>query len=412
MKQTGLLSRMAMTLGLRTKAAANPVEKLFKDFAFPYRNITGLPLSSSEALGVMAVWAALRVIADGVAQVPWKLFRKTPEGRVEADDHPLQDLLSARPSDLQTSFQLRETIIFHAALTGDAVCFLNRVGNDREIREIIPISPSNRRMEFRNGKRVWYFRDDQRAWRIVPNELIWQISGPSWDAASGLNVLGLAQSAFGLSVATEKNHADFFRNGAKISGTYSVDSALSAEEHAMLTDWIKEAFSSDNAHNVIVLDRGAKFNPLQMSGVDSQHIETRKHQVEEIARAFRVFPIMMQQSDKAATYASAEQMFIAHVVHTLSPWYSRIEASANSTLLTREERATGLYTKFLPNGLMRGAARDRAEFYSRALGAGGSPAWMVANEVREAEDMNRKEGGDTLFFPPSADAGATPDSQG
>ena len=123
-----------------------------------------------------------------------------------------------------------------------------------------------------------------------------------------------------------------------------------------------------------------------MSGVDAQHIETRKLQVEEMCRAMRVMPIMIGQADKSATYASAEQMFLAHVVHTLMPWYERIEQSADVNLLSDEDRRAGFYTKFNPNALMRGAAADRGEYYSKALGAGGTPAWMTQDEVRGLEE--------------------------
>jgi phage portal protein BeeE len=110
-------------------------------------------------------------------------------------------------------------------------------------------------------------------------------------------------------------------------------------------------------------------------------------------------PIMVGHSDKTATYASAEQMFLAHVVHTLSPWYQRIEQSADVNLLSDKELEAGFYTKFTPNALMRGAAADRAQFYAQALGSGGHPAWMTANEVRGLEEMDRIDGGDELAKP-------------
>lgn len=144
----------------------------------------------------------------------------------------------------------------------------------------------------------------------------------------------------------------------------------------------------------MILDDDAKYTPFGMTGVDAQHLETRKHQIEEICRAFGVMPIMIGHADKTATYASAEQMFLAHVVHTLSPWYERIEQSADAQLLTEEDRAAGFYTKFSPNALMRGAAKDRAEYYKAALGTTQQPGWMTRNEVRALEEMNPVPGGD------------------
>src|SRR5690606_27452958 len=118
----------------------------------------------------------------------------------------------------------------------------------------------------------------------------------------------------------------------------------------------------------IIVDDAAKYASMAMSAVDQQLIETRKHQIEEICREFGVMPIMVGHADKTATYASAEQMFLAHVVHTLAPWYQRIEQSADVNLLSEEDLAEGYYTKFTPSALMRGAASDRAAFYTAALG--------------------------------------------
>ena len=150
--------------------------------------------------------------------------------------------------------------------------------------------------------------------------------------------------------------------------------------------------AADRAGKPMILDNGAKFENTQMSGVDAQHLETRRFQVEEICRAMRVMPIMIGQADKTATYASAEQMFLAHVVHTMMPWYERLEQSADVNLLSDEDRRQGLYTKFNPNALMRGAAKDRGEFYAKALGAGGTPAWMTQDEVRGFEELAPKGG--------------------
>jgi HK97 family phage portal protein len=133
-----------------------------------------------------------------------------------------------------------------------------------------------------------------------------------------------------------------------------------------------------------------------MTGVDSQHLETRKHQIEEICRHMRVIPLMVQHSDKTATYASAEQMFIAHVVHTIAPWATRFEQSAEANLLAPGEDVD---IRFNLKSLMRGAAKDRAEYYAKALGSGGSPAWMTQNEVREDDGLDAIEGADALPQP-------------
>jgi len=148
----------------------------------------------------------------------------------------------------------------------------------------------------------------------------------------------------------------------------------------------------------MVVDRAAKWLPLAMSGVDAQHLETRKHQVEEVCRAMGVMPIMVFSSDKAATYASAEAMFQAHVVHTLAAWWERIEQSIDCNLLSEADVRGGVFAKFIGAGMLRGSMKDRAEYFAKALGSGGSPAWMTQDEVRSLEELNPM-GGDAARLP-------------
>ena len=140
-----------------------------------------------------------------------------------------------------------------------------------------------------------------------------------------------------------------------------------------------------------------------MTGVDAQHLETRRFQVEEVCRSMGVMPIMVFSSDKAATYASAEAMFAAHVTHTLAAWWERIEQSIDCNLLTEADEAAGIYAKFVGNGLSRGSMKDRSDYFSKALGSGGSPAWMTQDEVRALEEMNPL-GGDAAKLPIATNA--------
>ena len=149
----------------------------------------------------------------------------------------------------------------------------------------------------------------------------------------------------------------------------------------------------------MILDSGTKFENMTMTGVDAQHIETRKHQIIEICAHFRVQP-MMVGAVETPTYASVEQLQIHHVVHTLTPWAERIEQSASRVLFREGER---LELRHDFNGLMRGASADRATFYTQALGAGGhGAAWMTPNEVRREEGLDPIDGNDDIPKPATA----------
>ena len=237
-----------------------------------------------------------------------------------------------------------------------------------------------------------------------PAEAIWHVRGPSWDGLLGLDVLSLAREALGLAIATEESHSKLHAKGVRTSGTYSVDGKLNKEQYAALKAWIlAENAGADNAGAPMILDNGAKWISGALTGVDAQHLETRKFQIEEVCRFMGVHPQKVFHTDKTSTYASAEEFSNAHREDTLSPWYMRIEQSADLHLLTRAERRKGLYCKHSANALMRASAKDRAEYYAKALGSGGSPGWMTPDEVRALEEMNPM-GGEAAKLPPGSSA--------
>lgn len=366
----------------------------------------GLPMASSgarvtaeSALYVSTVLACVRVIANGVSQVPFRVYQEDDKGgREPAKDHPLAKVLYRRPNRWQTSYEFRETLMFHVLLTGNAYVFVNRVGSERKVVELIPIEPKHVSVRQLPDLSLEYrVTADSGAAKTFGADAIWHLRGPSWNGWQGLEVVKLAREAIGLSITLEQGQAEFQKNGARTSGVLATTQKLSPERFEFLSKWLdKHLPGGERFGKPIIVDDGSKYASMGMSAVDQQLIETRKHQIEEICRELGVMPIMVGHADKTATYASAEQMFLAHVVHTLSPWYQRIEQSADVNLLSEDDLEQGFYTKFTPNALMRGAASDRAAFYTAALGTTQQPGWMTKNEVRALEELSPVEGGDTF----------------
>ncbi len=353
--------------------------------------LAGMPLTPETALYTTTVLACCRVLMNGVAQVPFRLYQETNDRRRPASDHPLYNLLYREPRKRRTAFEFRETLMLHLALTGNAYVYVNRVGIDRRPFELILIEPRRVSVECRDDLSLIYrVTGDKGQQQVFGEDVIWHLRGPSWNGNIGLNATRMVAEAIGLAAALERGQAEFQKNGARVSGGYSVEVALSPEKYEQLAAWLdKYASGGERAGKPMILDNAAKFLSTGMSMVDQQFLESRKYQVEEMCRGFGVMPIMVGHGgDTSPTYASAEQFFLAHVVHTLSPWYELIEQSADINLLTEAERAAGYYTKFTPNALMRGAANDRANFYSKGLGAGGTKGWLTQNDVRRLEDMD------------------------
>lgn len=396
----------------RRQMKMNSLE-LFREIYGGRESSAGVTVNWHTAIEVATVQACVRSIANGVCQVPLKVYQEQGGNRLVVRDHWLYELLSVAPNRWQTAFEFLETVMVHALLANNAYVFVNRVGSARKIVELVPIEPQRVTVKQNDDLSLIYqVTSEKGGQRDFPQESIWHIRGMSWNGWLGMDAVRLARDAIGLSISLEDGQAAFQRGGARTSGLLSVEGTLSPERYAFLAAWLDKYLpGGERFQKPMLVDNGAKYMPFTMSGVDQQLIETRKHQIEEICRAFGVMPIMVGHADKTATYASAEQMFLAHVVHTLSPWYERLQKSIAANLLSPEDRAAGYYVKFLPNGLMRGASKDRAEFYSRALGSGNVKGWMTQNEVRAAEDLPLSDDpeADRLPQPPGiSDSNATP----
>lgn len=360
---------------------------------------SGVAVNWSTAIRVSTVLACARVRAQGLAQVPLKVFQDDGTKKLAATDHPLYFLLHSKPNQWQTSYEYRETLSLHLDLAGRHYSLITR-GVGGAIVELLPFEPNAVSPErSRDGQITYIYTSPLTGESLrLGEDRVWHVRGPSWNGWQGMDAMDLAREAVGLAISSEEQHARLFKNGVQTSGTYSVEGILNDKQHEMLRKLLGQNYTGENAGLPMVVDRGAKWLASTMTGVDAQHIEVRRFQVEEICRTMGVMPIMVGHPDKTATYASAEQMFQAHVVHTLGPLYTRVEQSIDAHLLGRKDVERGYYTKFIAAGLLRGSMKDRSEYFAKALGSGGAPAWMTQDEVRALEEMNPM-GGDAAELP-------------
>lgn len=372
---------------------------------------SGKSVTIRTAIEVSAVLACLRVRANGLAQVPLKMMRESEDGktRLPAKDHPLYFLLKVRPNDWQTAFEYLETLSLHLDLAGNHYSFINR-SNRAGIMELIPFEPGSVTVKRAYDFSLTYeVRAANGNIQPFPAKAIWHVRGPSWNSWMGLESVSLAREAIGLAMATEEQQARMQRNGVKASGVYSVEGTLKDGQYKTLKEWIDENIGGvENAGKAMVLDRGAKWLNTSMTGIDAQTLETRRFQVEEICRHFQVNPILVFAESKNTTYASAEQMFLAHLVHGLAPTYRRIEQSIDANLLTDAERKSGIYSCFVDAGLLRGAAKDSHEMIRQDVNAG----IITTNEGRALQDLNPDPdpASDRLRIPANI-VGAVPDAE-
>lgn len=361
--------------------------------------VAGVAVTEKTALQVATVLACVKVIADGCATPALNVFREKQDGtREKATNIPEFRLLSRRPNEWQTSFDWRRQMTMHAALTGAALSIKVR-GSNRRVQELIPVEPG--RWDVRKVSRYelrYRCYDEFGLIGEFEQDDVFVINGVQWNWSAGMNVLALARSSIGLSIATERSQASMHENGMRPSGTYSVDGTLNPEQHARLTEWLKKYSGANNTGTPLVLDRNAKWLSTTMSGIDAQANETRRTQIEEVCRVYGVFPIMVGHSDKSATFASSEAFFAAHLIHCLAPWHRAWTQRLDEMLL---DGAGPLFAEFDTRYMRMGNMRDRA-VYARTMVEMGL---MSPNEWRDEEGKDPREGGDEYLRPMNMSTG-------
>jgi HK97 family phage portal protein len=370
---------------------------VFREFFVGSPTKSGVAVNWKTALGMVDVLACVRVISQGMAQVPLRLYREAAGGaKTPATDHSLYRILHRRPNDWMTSFEFRETLTMHAVLCKGGFAFINRVNG--KITELLPITPGSVTVKqddaynvtyevaFKNGVKQGFGRDQ-----------IFHLRGPSWDAVSGLEIVAQARESIGLGMALESFAAELFVGGARPTGLLISPGGLGPEKIKEL----REAWQTETGR-MRILTGGVDWKQTGLSNEDAQTKELRGQQTEFICRAFGVFPQMIGHTDKAPTFASAEAFFTAHVIHCLAPWAERWEQTIARDLIGDEDDQ--LFAKLHLQGLMRGDSAARAAFYQSAILAG----WMTRNEPRLLEDLDPLPGLDEPLRPLNMGPGSVP----
>ena len=354
---------------------------------------SGKAVNPSSAIQVSAVYACVRVIAETIASLPFHVYETTENGSRKAPEHPLYRLIHDEPNKEMTSFILRETMLAHLLLYGNAYCQIIRTSRDK-IDSLYPLLPDKMEVDRDAGGFLTYTytTSDGKRWRLEPRDVL-HIPGLGFDGVMGYSPIALEKSAIGLGIAAEEYGSKFFSNGARPSGILTHPNTVK-DPAALRASWNAAYGSSSNASRVAVLEEGMTFVPLSLPNNEAQFLETRKFQVSEICRIFRVPPHMIGDLDRA-TFSNIEHQSIDFAVHTIRPWLVRIEQAVNRALFSEKEKGR-FYVQFNLDGLMRGDYKSRMEGYAIARQNG----WMSANDIRELENMNAmsdEEGGNAYL---------------
>lgn len=361
----------------------------------------GKNVNERSAMQMTAVYACVRILSEAIAGLPLHMYRYKDEGGKEkALDHSLYQLLHDEPNPEMTSFVFRETLMTHLLLWGNAYAQIIRNGKG-EVIALYPLMP-NRMSVNRDSNGMLYYQyqksnDDAPTMEgssviLSPSEVL-HVPGLGFDGLVGYSPIAMAKNAIGLSIAAEEYGAKFYANGAAPSGVLEHPGVL--KDPAKVRDSWNAAFGgSSNSHKVAVLEEGLKYTPISISPNEAQFLETRKFQIDEIARIFRVPPHMVGDLEKSS-FSNIEQQSLEFVKYTLDPWVVRWEQSLSHALLTPEEKKTYFFI-FNVDGLLRGSYHERMQGYSIGIQNG----FMCPNDVRELEnlDMISEEDGGFKFM--------------
>ena len=363
---------------------------------------SGKPVNERSAMQMTAVYSCVRILAEAVAGLPLHLYRYTDTGGKEkAVDHPLYLLLHDEPNPEMSSFVFRETLMTHLLLWGNAYAQIIRNGKG-EVLALYPLMPNKMSVDRDEKGQLYYTyqRSNEEAptmegasVKLKPTDVL-HIPGLGFDGLVGYSPIAMAKNAIGMAIACEEFGAKFFANGAAPSGVLEHPGTI--KDPARVRDaWQSQFGGSSNSGKVAVLEEGMKYTPISISPEQAQFLETRKFQINEIARIFRVPPHMVGDLEKSS-FSNIEQQSLEFVKYTLDPWIIRWEQSMARVLLSLDEKKE-FFIKFNLEGLLRGDYQSRMNGYSIARQNG----WMSANDIRELENLDRiptEQGGDLYLI--------------
>lgn len=398
------------------QARDKPTDTAGSGYSFFFgRTTSGKPVNERTAMQTTAVYSCVRILAEAVAQLPLHVYAYKEDGGKEIKhDHPLYYLLHDEPNPEMTSFVFRETLMSHLLIWGNAYAQIIRDGAGR-VLGLYPLLPDKMEVERDERGNLYYIysrdTDENPNFKgsgqfVLKAEDVLHIPGLGFDGLIGYSPIAMAKNTVGMTLACEEYGASFFANGANPGGVLEHPGVLK-DPSKVRESWNSVYRGSNNAHKIAVLEEGMKYQQIAIPPEEAQFLETRKFQVNEIARLFRVPPHMVGDLEKSS-FSNIEQQSLEFVKYTLEPWVIRWEQALQRALLLPGEKGK-YFIKFNLDGLLRGDYQSRMNGYS----VGRQNGWLSANDIREMENLNPisdEEGGNLYLVNGSmtklADAGA------
>ena len=353
---------------------------------------SGKAVNERTALQTTAVYACVRILAETIAALPLHTYQYTTGGKEKAAEHPLYYLLHSEPNPEMTSFVFRETLMGHLLLWGNAYAQIIRDGRGRVVG-LYPLLPNKMIVNRNDQGQLYYQYEKEGCLYILNRHEVLHIPGLGFDGLIGYSPIAMAKNAIGMAIATEEYGAKFFANGANPGGVLEHPGVVK-DPARIRESWNAVYQGSGNAHRVAVLEEGMKFQSIGIPPEQAQFLETRKFQINEIARIFRIPPHMIGDLEKSS-FSNIEQQSLEFVMYTLDPWVVRWEQAIQRALFSESEKRQ-FFVKFNVDGLLRGDYESRMNGYA----VGRQNGWLSSNDIRELENLNRipEDAGGDLYL--------------
>ena len=374
------------------QARDKPVDKAADaGYSFLFgRTTSGKPVNERTAMQTTAVYACVRILAEAVASLPLHVYEYQDDGGKKlVHDHPLYYLLHDEPNPEMTSFVFRETLMSHLLICGNAYAQIIRDGAGR-VLGLYPLLPDKMDVQRDDRGNIYYVysrnSDENPMFKEYGDirlkaEDVFHIPGLGFDGLIGYSPIAMAKNAVGMTLACEEYGASFFANGANPGGVLEHPGVLK-DPSKVRESWNSVYRGVNNAHKIAVLEEGMKYQQIGIPPEEAQFLETRKFQINEIARLYRIPPHMVGDLDKSS-FSNIEQQSLEFVKYTLDPWVIRWEQSLQRSLLLPGEKGK-YFIKLNVDGLLRGDYQSRMNGYA----GGRQNGWVSANDIREMENMN------------------------
>ena len=350
---------------------------------------TGVQVSEDNALTFSAVYAAVRIISETIASIPLNVYQADGETRVKAVGHPVQDLLAKAPNSVSSTFTFREAMASNLVLHGNAYAKIEMNAAGRPTA-LIPLNPMKVEVKVVDGEKVYVF---DKKHTYLDYEML-HFVGLSFNGLTGKSPLSMAREAVAIGLAAQEYGARFYSNGANAGGVITAPGRLNTEVVKRLREsWNRAQSGNSNSHSTAILEEGMKYEKIGLDPEAAQFLQSRKFQVNEIARIFRIPPSYLADLENSSTRANTEQQAIQFVRDCITPYVRRMEVELNRKLFREDE--PNLYAYFTMEGLMRGDQKARYEAYATARQWG----WLSVNDIRDLENLNPVEGGDIYLQP-------------